>query len=101
LSYFTDPKGLYDISLALSFLHLHFYDRKICAVKLFTGVINTTSIEIGLEQASFVVFVSFFSSFEHAKNLLILGPNNTKNSSKNVIFLYLTINNIVRILLLL
>jgi len=33
------------------------------------------------------------------KNLLIMGPNNTKNSSKNVIFSYLTMNNIVRILL--
>ncbi len=58
-------------------------------------------IEIGLEQAPFVVFVYFFSSFEHAKNLLIMGPNNTKNSSKSVIFTYLTMNNIVRILLLL
>jgi hypothetical protein len=47
-------------------------------------------IEIGLEQATFVAFVNFFSSFEHAKNLLIMGPNNTKNSSKSVIFLYLT-----------
>jgi hypothetical protein len=33
-------------------------------------------IVIGLEHAPFV-----FSSFEHAKNLLIMGPNNTKNSS--------------------
>jgi hypothetical protein len=41
----------------------------------------------------------FFSSFEHAKNLLIMGPNNTKDSSKSVIFSYLTMNNIVRILL--
>ncbi len=30
-----------------------------------------------------------------------MGPNNTKNSSKSVIFSYLTMNNIVRILLLL
>ncbi len=43
-------------------------------------------IEIGLERAPFVVFVYFFPSFEHAKNLLIMGPNNTKNSSKSVIF---------------
>jgi hypothetical protein len=28
-----------------------------------------------------------------------MSPNNTKNSSKSVIFSYLTINNIVRILL--
>ncbi len=32
-------------------------------------------------------FCLFFSSFEHAKNLLIMGPNNIKNSSKSVIFL--------------
>jgi hypothetical protein len=49
-------------------------------------------IEIGLEQAP------FFSSFEHVKSLQIMGPNNTKNSSKSVIFSYLTINNIVRVL---
>jgi hypothetical protein len=34
------------------------------------------AIEIGLEHAPFVVLG--FSSFEHAKNLLIMGPNNTK-----------------------
>jgi hypothetical protein len=47
--------------------------------------------EIGLECAPFVVFV-YFSSFEHAKNLLIMGPNNTKNSSKSVIFSYVTLS---------
>ncbi len=52
-------------------------------------------IEIELEQAP------FFSSFEHEKNLLIMGPNNTKNSLKSVISSYLTMSNIVRILLLL
>ncbi len=36
------------------------------------------SIEIGLEQA---LFFNFFSAFEHVKSLLIMGPNNTKNSS--------------------
>jgi hypothetical protein len=36
-------------------------------------------IEIGLEQAPFVLF--FFSSFEHVKSLQIMGPNNTKNPS--------------------
>jgi hypothetical protein len=47
-------------------------------------------------------FCLIFSSFEHAKNLPIMGPDNTKNSSKSVIFSYLTMNNIiVRILLLL
>jgi hypothetical protein len=45
------------------------------------------AIEIGLEHAPFVVLVYFFSSFEHAKNLLIMGPNNTKNSSLKVDFL--------------
>jgi hypothetical protein len=43
-------------------------------------------------------FCLFFSTFEHAKNLLIMYPNNTENSSKSVIFSYLTMNNIVRIL---
>ncbi len=38
-------------------------------------------IEIGLEQAPFVFFLIFFSAFEHVKSLLIMGPNNTKNSS--------------------
>jgi len=39
-------------------------------------------IEIGLERARFVVLVLFFfSSFECAKNLLIMGPINTKNCS--------------------
>ncbi len=37
------------------------------------------TIEIGLEQTPFVF--NFFSSFEHVKSLLIMGPNNTKNSS--------------------
>ena len=32
-------------------------------------------IEIGLEQAP------FFSTFEHVKSLLIMGPNDIKNSS--------------------
>ncbi len=45
-------------------------------------------------------FCLFFSSFEHVKSLLIMGPNNTKNSSKSVIFSYLTMNNIVRIFFL-
>jgi hypothetical protein len=36
-------------------------------------------IEIGLEQTPFVFFVfNFFSSFEHVKSLLIMGPNKTK-----------------------
>jgi hypothetical protein len=35
-------------------------------------------MEIGLEQAPFVVFFIFSSFDEHAKNLLIMGPNNTK-----------------------
>jgi hypothetical protein len=52
-------------------------------------------IDIGLDQAP------FFSSFEHVKSLLIMGPNNTKNSSKSVIFSYSTMNNIVSSSLLL
>jgi len=35
------------------------------------------TIEIGLEQAPFVVFYFIFSTFEHVKSLLIIGPNNT------------------------
>jgi hypothetical protein len=42
------------------------------------------SIEIGLEQAP------FFSSFEHVKSLLIMGPNNTKNPSLKSEFLIIT-----------
>jgi len=38
-------------------------------------------IEIGLEQAH------FFSAFEHVKSLLIMGPNDTKNSSLKCDFL--------------
>jgi hypothetical protein len=58
-------------------------------------------IKIGLEHAHFVVLVNFFSSFETYKKLLIMGPNNTKNSSLKCDFSYLIINNIVRILFLL
>jgi len=50
-------------------------------------------------KAKTLLVLFIFFSFEHAKNLLIMGPNNTKNSSKSVIFSYL--DNIVRILLLL
>ena len=50
------------------------------------AVVRTAvSIEIGLEHTPFVVL--FFSSFEHAKNILIIGPNNTKNSSLKCDFL--------------
>ncbi len=44
------------------------------------------AIEMGLEHAPLVVLV-YFSSFEHAKNLLIMGPNNTKISSLKCDFL--------------
>ncbi len=46
------------------------------------------AIEMGLEQAPFIFL--FFSAFEHVKSLLIMGPNNTKNSSLKCDFL--TIN---------
>ncbi len=46
-------------------------------IKLHLGI---GIIEIGLELAPFVFF-KFFSAFEHVKSLLIMGPNNTKNSS--------------------
>ena len=59
------------------------------------------TIDIGLEQGPFVVFVYFFPHLNMQKNVLFMGPNNTKNSSKSVIFSYLTMNNIVRILFLL
>jgi hypothetical protein len=55
----------------------------------------------GTRASTLCCFCLFFSSFDHAKNLLIMGPNNTKNSSKSVIFSYSTMTNIVRILLLL
>ncbi len=44
-------------------------------------------IEIGLEHAPFIVLVYFFSLFEHSKNLLIMGPTYTKNSSLKCDFL--------------
>jgi hypothetical protein len=58
-------------------------------------------IELGIEQAPFVVNVYFLPHLNMQKTLLIMGSNNTKNSSKSVIFSCLTMNNIVRILLLL
>jgi hypothetical protein len=42
-------------------------------------LLHARFIEIGLEQALF--FDLFFSAFEHVRSLLIMGPNNTKNSS--------------------
>ncbi len=54
------------------------------------GGARYVTIEIGLEHAPFVVLVYFFSSFEHAKNLLIMCPNNTKNSSLKCDFLIFT-----------
>jgi hypothetical protein len=48
-----------------------------------------------------LLFLFIFSSLEHVKSLLIMGPYNTKNSLKTVIFSYFTLNNIVRILFLL
>jgi hypothetical protein len=60
-----------------------------------------STIEIERSSRSLCCLCLFFSSFEHVKSLLIMGPNSTKNSSKSVIFSYLTINNIVRILFLL
>ncbi len=49
--------------------------------------IQEQTIEIGLEQAPFVYFILFFSAFEHVKSLLIMGPNNTENSSLKCDFL--------------
>ncbi len=39
-------------------------------------------IEIGLEQAPFVVFVYFFPHLNMQKTLLIMGPKNTKTHQK-------------------
>jgi hypothetical protein len=49
--------------------------------KLDPNSFSVLSIEIGLE------LWLIFSLFEHAKNLLIMGPNNTKNSSWKCDFL--------------
>jgi hypothetical protein len=57
------------------------------------------NIEIGLERAPFVVLVYFFPHLNMQKPANY-GPNDTKNSSKSVIFSYLIMNNIVIILLL-
>ncbi len=48
------------------------------------------NIEIGLEQAPFVFLYIIFSSFERVKSLLIMGFNNTKNSSLKCDFLMIT-----------
>jgi hypothetical protein len=60
-------------------------ERKACLQKAFLLLQWSTQclriIEIGLEQAPFVFFNLFFSTFEHVKIQLIMGPNNTKNSS--------------------
>ncbi len=57
-------------------------DEVILKVSILKFIVRCiSSIEIGLERAAFVVFVYFSSSFEHAKNLLFMGPNTTKNSS--------------------
>jgi hypothetical protein len=66
-----------------------------------SGYSTTMAIEIGPERAPFVVFVYFFPHLNMQKNLLIMGLDNTKNSSRSVISSYLTLNNIGRILLLL
>jgi hypothetical protein len=57
-----------------------FPDLRWCG-KTKTFSVAGRSIEIGLEQAPLVFFNLFFSAFEHVKSLLIMGPNNTKNSS--------------------
>ncbi len=56
---------------------------------VFPGVRLEEIIEIGLEHARFVVLVYFFPHLNMQKNLLIMGPNNTKNCS----FSYLTMKN--------
>jgi hypothetical protein len=45
--------------------------------------------EIRLEFAMLCCFGLFFSSVEHTKNLLIMGPNNTKDCSLKCDFLIL------------
>ncbi len=50
-------------------------------MQILTNILHILAIEIGLEQAPFVFLKLFFSAFEHVKSLLIMGPNNTKNSS--------------------
>jgi hypothetical protein len=47
----------------------------------FAAILMVYTIEIGLEQAPFVFLNKFYPPFEHVKSLLIMGPNNTKNSS--------------------
>jgi hypothetical protein len=50
-------------------------------VQLRYMVCRLGGIDIGLEQAPLVFFILFFPSFEHVKSMLIMGTNNTKNSS--------------------
>jgi hypothetical protein len=53
------------------------------------AVIWKSTIEIGLGHACFVISAYFPPSFEHVKNLLIMGPNKTKNCSLKCDFLIL------------
>ncbi len=52
----------------------------------FPALVSNT-IEIGLEHTPFVALVYFFPCLKHAKNLVIMGPHNTKNSSLKCDFL--------------
>jgi hypothetical protein len=59
----------------LSFYFLPLFHFPDSITNFFLSPYSILTIEIGLEKAP------FFSSFEHVKSLLIMGPNNTKNPS--------------------
>ncbi len=86
----------------ITYFYLHYWRKGVLRKLFFLQWCLTCAVQRDRTRASTLwFFCLFFSSFEDAKNLLIMGPNNTKNSSKSVIFSYLTMHNIVRILLLL
>jgi hypothetical protein len=63
-----------DLSFDVSGLHLVGSHR----FPVDLDLLGTKSIEIGLEQACFVFLFYGFSSFEHVKSLLIMGPKTLK-----------------------
>ncbi len=85
--------------ITLSYVMLSFVILSFVILSYIVELVVT--IEIGLQHAPFVALVYFFPHLNMQKNLLIMGPNNTKNSSLSVIFSFLTMNNNVRILFLL
>ncbi len=70
-------------------------------VKRFFSQFRLEIIEIGLEHTPFVVSVNFFPHLNMQKSCWLWAPTTLKTHYQSVIFSYLTMNNIVKILFLL